>query len=690
LPYLVGVDIGGTFTDLIAVGPDRFLREAKVPTTDRPADGIMRGLQQLGIPLTETERFAHGTTIATNALVQKTGARTAIVTTAGFRDQLEIRRTNKGDLYDLSWRPPRPIVERANRLEVRERVLATGEILERPNPDDVERIARMLGKRGIESVAIVFLHSYVNDVHERDVKTALAAALPHVFIATSSEVLQEYREFERTSTTAANAYVAPVVARYLTELKQEIETQGFVEEILVMQSNGGLASFRTAQEVPARTIASGPAAGAIAMSHLAELTGFENLVGLDIGGTTADVSLVWQKRPRWANRTTVEFGLPVLFPAIDIVSIGAGGGTTAWIDAAGKLRMGPMSAGARPGPACYGAGGNEPTSTDAQLVLGRLGPHNFLGGGMTIYPDLAAEAIQNRIAAPLGLDLMEAAHGMVRIMTDNMMRATRFVSVERGYDPREFALCAFGGGGPMYAAEIARELHIPRVLVPPMPGVLSAYGMLAADMIEDASRSVLEHEDTVAVESFERTFNELEERVRAPYLRDGVPRSEVELQRHADLVYAGQTHAISIPLPPDSTFDEPVLRRTIAAFHREHLRRFRHADETAKVEFVHLRVFGRRRLAKPDVPTLPTGAAAGDSLPESPRLVYFEETGGVVSTPVYQRAALASGSTIVGPAIVEQMDSTTVVFPGMTADTDEVGNLIINVKPSGPLKGRVR
>lgn len=675
---LIGIDIGGTFTDLFAVDDSGLLREAKVPSTARPTDGILAGLAELGVELNRVERLAHGTTIATNALVEKRGARSALVTTSGFRDQLEIRRTNKGDLYDLAWRPPKPIVRRANRLEVRERVLVDGSVERAPEPEDIERIIRIVRKREIESIGIVFLHSYVNAAHEQEVKEQLAAALPDVYIAASSDVVQEYREFERTATIAANVYVAPVMSRYLAELQSAMRDRGLGRDVVVMQSNGGLASLETVREVPARTVASGPAAGAIAMAYLAEQTGHPNLVGLDIGGTTADVSVVWKGEPRWDNRTVVEFGLPILFPAIEIVSIGAGGGTMAWIDAAGKLRMGPASAGARPGPACYDAGGTEPTSTDAQVVLGRLDPRSLLAGRLEIDPELAAQAIEERVATPLGLGLHEAAHGMIRIMTDTMMRTMRLVSVERGHDPRDFALCAFGGGGPMYAPDLARELGIPRVIVPPVPGVFSAYGMLAADMVEDASRSVILAQSAIEPERLEQQFAELEERILARYRRDGVALEEVDLQRHAEIAYAGQTHATTVSLLPDRPIDDEVVAAMIATFHTLHERRFRHSDPDSPIELMHLRVFGRHHLRKPIV-SADAIACREDAPRGATRPVYFEAAGGLVETPIHQRSDLVIEQPITGPAIIEQLDATTVIGPGMTAHRDEAGNLIIDV-----------
>ncbi len=454
--------------------------------------------------------------------------------------------------------------------------------------------------------------------------------------------------------------------------------RGFGQEVLVMQSNGGLASMRSVRDVPARTVMSGPAAGAVAMEHLAAQTGISNMVGLDIGGTTADVSVVWQGRARWSSRTTVEFGLPVLFPAIDIVSIGAGGGTQAWIDEGGKLRMGPMSSGARPGPVCYGQGGTVPTSTDAQLVLGRLGATNFVGGRMKIQPALSQTAIEEQVAGPLALNTLDAAHGMIRILTDSMMRAIRFVSIERGHDPRDFALCAFGGGGPMYAAEIARELHIPRVIVPPIPGVFSAYGMLVADRVEDASRSVLTPGSEVDVEAFEAVFQELETRVLRRFDLDGVSPANVALQRFADLSYAGQTHTINATVPADH-LSASALEDVIADFHREHQRRFKHSDPSSPIEWVNLRVFARLELTKAPLNQPEAEHTEAINQPNHHRSVYFGEVGGMVETPVYARHTLTSNATIAGPAIVEQMDSTTVVFPEMTATTDQFGNLIIEV-----------
>jgi N-methylhydantoinase A len=676
---LLGVDVGGTFVDIVVVDKEGNVLATKVPTTDDLFNTLIAGLDQLGTELEELDFIVHGTTVGTNVLVEKKGARTLLIMTKGFRDILEIRRTNKGELFDLNWSPPRPIIERVNRLEIEERVSWTGEELLPLDTSDIDRIGRIIEKRDIQSIAISFLHSYIAPKHEQQLKRLLKEKYPDIHISISSDIVPSYREFERTSTTAANAYISPVVSSYIDRLNDDFRSHGVEREFHIMQSNGGISALSATKEIPAKTVQSGPAGGTVGVAALARRTGIENLIGLDIGGTTADVSIVWKGEPQRTEVLNVEFGLPIMFPAIDIVSIGAGGGTVAWIDAGGALRMGPESAGANPGPACYGYGGESPTSTDAQLLLGRLNPQNFLGGRMSIYPELSRKAIEEHVSGPLALSLHDAAEGMVKVLTNNMIQAIRLMTIERGYDTRDFALCAFGGGGALYGAEIARELMIPTVVVPAKPGVFAAYGMLGADLIQDANQTVLSNIIDIDPEEVEKIFSKLQDKVK-DLLGAEVPVDEITITRYADLLYSGQTHTIPISISSD-TFSEQIRLDMVSEFHQEHMRRFGHSDPALPIEFVNLRVFGNFVPTRPTYrldPERLTERTASDA-PIAQRDVFFGGEG-FVRAEIFDRAGLSSGSEISGPAIVEQMDTTTVIPPGMHARVSgDEGDLIIEI-----------
>ena len=665
----VGVDVGGTFTDIVVVDGTGMQRATKVPTQERVFLALRDGLNDLDVSLADVELIIHGTTVATNALVQRRGARTVLITTEGFRDVLEIRRTNKGDLFDLNWSPPAPLIARRDRLEVSERMSWTGEPLQPLDRGAVDRLAHEITIRDAEAVAIVFLHAYANPSHEQELRALLAERCPDVHYSVSSEVAPSYREFERTTTTAANAFIAPVVERYVDRFARDLAADGFKHRPLIMQSNGGVTSVETCVEIPAKTIQSGPAGGTVALAAEATRSGYPNMIGLDIGGTTADVSMVWDFQPKWRPDLTVEFGLPILFPTMDIMSIGAGGGTIAWIDRGGALRVGPRSAGANPGPACYGNGGVDPTGTDAQVVLGRMASGSLLGGRMALHPALAEKAVMG-IADQCGISIQEAAAGIVEILTNNMIQAVRLVTIERGFDPHDFALCAFGGAGSLYAADIARDLNLQMVVVPRMPGVLSASGLLQADMVHDKSRSVLAAVAALTSTEVDEQYAQLENGVLALFDREGLSADEVLLERHADLLYAGQTHTLSVPVAA-GPFDSRSRDEMLAGFHREHLRRFGHSDPSQAVEFVTLRAFGRHHRERPPEQL---GASAGPTNssrlvgPMATRNVYFAQAVGFIETPIYKRSQLPPGTRLPGPAVIEQMDATTVIPPDMTAE----------------------
>jgi N-methylhydantoinase A len=692
--YRIGIDVGGTFTDFVLYdAEDGATTTLKVPTTpDDPSEGIAAGLDRLGISLPDVAGVAHGTTTATNALIERKGAKTAFLITEGFRDTLEIRRCNRQELYDQQWVPPPPLVPRRNRLEVRERLYWDGEEALALDEEQVRGVIGKLKARDIEAVGICFMHAYQHPRHEERVKELVQEALPDAFVTTSHELTQEFREFERSSTTAANAFVGPRVNRYMRNLRERMTERGVRADVAIMQSNGGICTTEEAGQFPAKLARSGPAGGAMALERLAELTGNPALVGIDIGGTSADVSVIVDGRPRWTSPLIVEWGMPLLFPSVDVVSIGAGGGSIAWIDEGGALHMGPQSAGADPGPACYGRGGDEPTSTDAHLLLGRASTDSFLGGEMALRADLAEEAIRREVAEPLGLDVRDAAEGMLRILDENMLQAVRFVTVEKGYDPRHFTLVGLGGGGPLHVAELAHALGMPKAIVPTAPGVLSAWGMLTVDMVQDRSRTVLKRRRAVDNEGLSATLEELRASIEDAFGRQGMPADAVAYEYVLDMQYYGQVFSLPISLgalagesangnPGRPKVDDGVLAQAEERFHAEHEREYGHADRAQEVQIVHARVFGRAVVDKPQLrPAQPGPANASAALLET-RPVRF--SGNEEDTAIYDRGLLRPGMEFEGPAVVNETSSTTVLPPGMRARVDEFSNIVIDTDLGG-------
>jgi N-methylhydantoinase A len=679
--YSIGIDIGGSFTDLVAVDRETGRQiNVKVPSTPpRFIDGVMNALHRAGLAPAEVDILKHGSTIATNAIIERRGARTALVTTMGMRDVLAAGRANRPDLFNSNWDPAPPLVPRRNVLTVRERVDYEGTVLTPLSEEDVRGAAAKMRKRGIESVAVCFLNSFMNPEHERRTKAVLAEALgPEVFICCSSDILPEIREFERTSTTTANAFLAPVVGRYIDELLARVRGWGYERDVLVTHSGGGVMSCDAARNLPARICQSGPAGGVIGGAFIGKLAGFENVITLDIGGTSTDLSLVDRGQPLIRNEWRVEWNIPIMFPAIDLVAIGAGGGSIAWIDAGGALRNGPQSAGADPGPACYGKGNTRPTNTDAHLVLGRLNPLTFLGGEMSIHPDLARAAVR-QIADHYGMSLEQAAEGILRVANANMMNATHLISVQRGYDPRDFALVAFGGAGPLHAVDLARDLGIPTVVVPPHPGLTSARGVLQVDVRHDFLLPVLRQRKDLDPARLGAIYDELVARAGAALEREGIPPEARDLQLAADVRYYGQSPYLTMPLAgPVRTAGE--LDAVVRAYNDRYLREFGYTmpPEVAEVEVVNARV-----TAVGATPQAAPTRAGGDGRPASAaiaagRRVHFGEAG-FVATPVYERGKLVPGHRLAGPAVIEQMDSTTIVPPGAEGRVDEYLNLIVTV-----------
>ena len=677
--HRVAVDVGGTFTDLVAVDANGNFRFTKVPTTYPDYQrGVVDAVRAADVSFEDMEIFLHGLTIATNAVVARTGARTGLVGTKGFRDLIEIRRANRPreGMYDVSWEPSPPLVPRRDRLTVSERVDYLGNVLTPVDESEARAAGRAFRKRGIESIAVSFLNAFLNPENERAMGRILREECPDASITLSSELIPVIFEFERTSTAVVNAYLEPIVRRYMDQLSREFHDKHYGGEILVMQSSGGVTTPEGAGRNAARTIMSGPAAGVIAAKALGQLASVRNIISLDMGGTSADIATIFEGEIRTTEESKIDFGIPVVFPSIDLITIGAGGGTIAWIDEGGVLKSGPASAGSAPGPACYGAGGTEATNTDANMVLGALKPEGLAGGAMKLRPELAQEAVQ-RIAERLGMDVTKAANGIITVSNANMVQAMRQVTTERGYDPREFALVAFGGAGPLHCAELALQMSIPKVIVPPNPGLTSALGLLFADVRYDFSRTRICRADQLDCAEIEAEFAEMEATARDMLRASGFDDERMLLQRIANFKYYGGFEAVPLSVAIEGRpFDQDALDTALARFASEHEREYNYVLDEIPVELQLIRLVAHGLIDRPSLTQSDrTGTAAAAET--GARDVYFEEESGFVSTKVYDRDRLLPGAQLVGPAIVEQMDSTVLIRPGMSADVDHYLNLIL-------------
>jgi len=677
-PYFrLAVDIGGTFTDICVQDLRSGTVEVqKVPSTRNPIEGIMRGVGQLGLDFTQVALFAHGTTVATNALITRRLPKIAMVTTEGFRDVIEVRRSDKDEPWDVYADVAPPYIRRRDRLVVPERTDYSGTVLQPLDESAARAVAVELRRRGVDGVAVCFINSFMNGANESRMREILQEELGEdVPVSISSEILPEIFEYERFSTTVVNAALAPIVARYVNELQAGLDEADYDGDLVILHSGGGVMTPKLAQQFAARLAGSGLAAGAVASQYIAGLAGTGNAIGLDMGGTSADISLcadgVVATRQEWS----VEFGHPICFPAVEVLTIGAGGGSIAWIDEAGGLRNGPQSAGADPGPACYDAGSDLPTNTDANLVLGRLG--GVLGGGeITLRRDLAETAIRTKVAEPLGLSVEEAASAIVQVANANMANGVRLMSIRRGHDPREFALVAFGGAGPLHAPAIAADLLIPRVIVPPSPGVLSAFGCLLVDIRHDLSRMVLKRADDWTAAEAEAAFGELEDEARERLRAEGIAEEDIVLSRFMDMRYWGQWRSLSVPVTGELT----SLDELLGDFHEQHEQHYNYRRDETPVELYRMSLVAVGRTDKAQLGMVGADPAAG--APRTSREVWWDETLGWETTPVWDRAAIAPGMTITGPVVVEQLDTTALIPPGAVATADAAGNLIIDLRPT--------
>lgn len=669
----VAVDIGGTFTDICVLDEDSGrIDVAKVPSTADPIDAAVDGCERAGIDLRDVSLFSHGTTVATNALIMRKLPHTAMVTTRGFRDVIEIGRSTKEDLWDAYRDNPPPYIRRRDRLVITERTSAAGAVITSVDEAEACELARVLRKRGYVSVAVCFMNSFANPANELRMKELLAAELPEVAITTSSEVLAEIFEHDRFSTAVVNAVLHPVVGAYVERLQSRLSERGYASDVLLLHSGGGVMTPKTVNHQAARLASSGIAAGAIASRYIGQLCGFPNSIGVDMGGTSCDISLVHDGEAVYTRDWYIEYGHPVCFPSIDVKTIGAGGGSLAWIDAAGSLRNGPDSAGSSPGPACYGRGGTRPTNTDANLVLGRLGG-GLVGGELQLDRTLAEQAIREHVAAPLAMDAQAAAQAVLRVANANMADAVRLVSILRGYDPRDFALVAFGGAGALHGAALARELAIPIVIVPPHPGVTSALGCLLVDIQHDFTLTFLAEVEQVEPAHIEAAFQGLEQEARERLETEGVAPEQMLLQRSIDMRYLGQWRSIAVPVPAPFA----VIAEAVHAFEQAYQREYNYMRGAAAIEIFRLNLTAIGVTPKAELAR--HAPSDGQVTPRAHRAVTFDENATALDTPIYWRDDLTAGAHFDGPAIVDQFDSTTLVPPGARCEVDPWLNLRIHV-----------
>lgn len=688
----VGIDIGGTFTDIVCIESDGSVTTRKVSST---ADDYSRSIaealpgvfEERSLNAGDVEEVLHGTTVATNAILQQAGARTALITTKGFRDVLELRRIRMPELYNWQWDKPPDLVERRHRYEVHERIDSKGNILTALDLLEVERVVDRIVGQNIESIAVCLINSYVNPAHEQAIAALVRERHPHLTVCISSDILREVKEYERTATVVVNAYVLPLVQHYVKSLDSSLERIGVEAPLLIMQSNGGVMTAQSAAQKPVFIIESGPAAGVIASHALAQASQIRNAITFDMGGTTAKASIIENGAISSASEYEVGSSLSLIsrlikggghlirVPAIDVAEIGAGGGSIAWIDAGGALRIGPRSAGADPGPVCYDRGGTEPTITDANLILGYINSEGLVGGGLKLSRTRAEAAIRECVAAPLGLTLDEAAYGIHLLANSSMMRAVRSVSTERGRDVRGFSLIAFGGSGPIHACEMARSLQMTSAVIPPYAGLFSAFGLLSANIEHHSIQTYYKRTRDVDLEQLNAMLHGMEEEVNAVLADEGFAASAIQTTRSCDMRYTGQSFELTVPAPGgDITWDS--VAQLEGAFDVEHERTYGHKGAAGEpYSFVNFRVTGAVRRDS----SLSSAVVNGFRPRQSSRDAYFGPKYGRISTDVVGRGDLTT-KPVRGPLLIDEYDSTTVVAPGCSARLDSGGNIRIQIE----------
>lgn len=681
MSYMIGVDVGGTFTDLSLYNTDADeifnYKLSSTPSDPSQAivEGIMAVLELLDIKAGEISYLAHGTTVATNALIEKKGARVGLITTEGMKDLMEIGWQKRPNLYDLLRPKAERIIPPGLKCEVPERILYDGSVKTPLNEEAVIRVIRYLKKQGAEAVAVCTLFSYLSPAHENRIKELVQKYFPEAYVSVSHELVHEFREYSRMSTTVLNAYLGPVMKKYVEHFEESVKQVGVKVHPYVTQSNGSIISIGETVDCPIKTAVSGPSAGVIGAAYIGSLCGLKNIITFDMGGTSIDVSLIEDGKPQMSNERLVE-GYPARIPMIDIVTLGAGGGSIARIDEGGALKVGPESAGATPGPACYMRGGVDPCVTDANIVLGKLNSRRILGGRMEVDRELAEKAIKANICEKSGLSLPEAAAGIIRVVNSNMMRAIRIVSVERGYDARDFALMAFGGAGPLHACEVAKELGIREVLIPPNPGTLCSLGLLMADTKFDLSRSRIMLAEAGNMAAVNQVFEEMLEEGRILLDKEKIPENQRTFTASVDARYERQNYEINIPLLSWKMTEEG-LDLALERFHEAHEKNFGYCNANFKVQLVNFRLSAVGEIGKPELVCKTLREDACLPTPQEVRLTLFTGEEAYMKTPVYDRDGFVPGLRAAGPMVIEQMDCTTVIPPGWDVTADGYGNLHI-------------
>lgn len=677
----VATDIGGTFTDLVAVDDQGKTILTKSHTTPPNfEEGVIKVIQKSGVCPQEIKDFIHGMTTIINALTERKGAKTALITTKGFRDVLEIARCNRPDLFNMVFAKPRPFIPRYLRKEVEERVSFDGKIVTPLNEDDIRTAVEYFKKEKVEAIAVCYINSYANDEHEKRTVELIRKLWPEVFVTSSIEVTKEWREYERTSTIALNSYVMPVASSYIDNLDRRLKEAGCHAKEYIMQSNGGTTTFEQAKQTPINMVESGPVAGVYGSAILGKMIGERNIIAFDVGGTTAKCSLIDNGEVKVTTEYRIErtesyAGYPIMAPVVDIVEIGNGGGSIAWIDEAGSLKVGPQSAGAVPGPVAYGIGGTEPTTTDACLVTGRLSAENF---DNQVDMDAVRAAIQEKVGDAFGMDTDEAAMSILRVAEANMYNALKLISVRRGYDPRDFTMVAFGGGGPMHCAYLAKELNIRKVIVPIAAPVFSAWGMLMTDVRHDYIQTNIRRMNEVSAEELNDMWEGLLSQAQEQFEKEDIPKENIVCNYIADMRYMGQEHTVKVNVPP-IPWSEETKEEIIQRFHdtHEHFYTFRLTDTPTEIVNLHLVAYGR--LTKPELAKIPPQEGPVENAKKEIRKVYFAEDGWM-DTPVYLREKLGRGAVLDGPVIVEEAAASAVAAKGQRITVDDYGNLIIETE----------
>ncbi len=675
---ILGIDVGGTFTDFVSLNLiSKKLTIFKTPST--PEDftkGIIKGIVDSKVKLENVFRITHGTTVVTNAVIQRDGVPTLLLTTKGFKDVLEIRRTTRGELYNIQWDPPAPLIPRTLRIEVDERTTADGNVIKEVDFDNLEEyINPIIIENNIKSIAISFINSYINPKNELKLKEFLEKIYPNIFIITSSEILPVWREFERTCTTCIAAYVGPIILNYINKLRSEMQNKNYNSDIFIMLSNGGSSTPEDLKTMIPQTVLSGPVAGVIASKELLNIIGEKNIIDMDIGGTSTDISIIHNGEYLLTNEFEIEFGTVIYQPVIDVNTIGAGGGSIAWIDSMGVLRVGPRSAGSIPGPACYDLGGDEPTITDANVVLGRLNQEYLLNGALKIDKELSFKVIEEKITDELGLNVYEAAQGIIDIANNNIANAIRQKTVQKGIDPREFVLFSYGGAGPLHSSEVASILEIPRIIIPLYPGVNSAVGLTYTDIRYDFMKTFVERLDEIRAYKLDEEFVKLEKYAINKISFEVSSKEKYKIIRTVDARYEGQTHELNIKIDANR-IDERTIKNFKVDFKERHNSEFGHAKEIDyPIEIVNIRIAVIIMVKKPIWPKIEEGT--DEARETGKRRVYLKYINDFVTIPIFRRDNLKAKHKIIGPAIIEQYDSTILIMKNQKGTVDEYGNLWI-------------